>query len=104
MKSNQPMERNIPKQRIKRSGSSSVEIEASDYEKDITRETSKMREIKSPKSNKGSSQANQSSQHNLLDSQEAKAMVGKPEEELKFRNLLKEKLQVTNVPDLKLIT
>ena len=31
-------------------------------------------------------------------------MVGKPEEELKFRYLLKEKLQVTNVPDLKLIT
>ena len=31
-------------------------------------------------------------------------MVGKPEEELKFRSVLKEKLQVTSVPDLKLIS
>ena len=51
MKGNQPMGKNIPKERKKRSGSSSVEIEASDDEKDITRETSKMREMKSPKSN-----------------------------------------------------
>ena len=30
-------------------------------------------------------------------------MVGKPQEELKFRSILKEKLQVTNVPDMKLV-
>lgn len=38
----------------------------------------------------------------LLDSQEAKVIVGKPEKELKFRKQLKEKLKVTNVPEMKL--
>lgn len=38
----------------------------------------------------------------LLDSQEAKVIVGKPEKELKFRKQLKEKLRVTKVPEMRL--
>lgn len=36
----------------------------------------------------------------LVDSQEAKQIVGKPKEQLKFRNALKEKLKVTKIPNL----
>jgi serine/threonine protein kinase len=39
---------------------------------------------------------------NLEDSQEAKAMVGKNDDELKFRKLIKEKLKVTKIPKLQL--
>ena len=38
----------------------------------------------------------------MLDSQEAKVIVGKPEKELKFRKQLKEKLKITKVPEMKL--
>lgn len=41
-------------------------------------------------------------QENLLDSQEAKVIVGKPAEELKYRKQIKEKLKVTKIPDLML--
>lgn len=34
------------------------------------------------------------------DSNEAKALVGKPIEEIKLRRLMKQKLQVTSIPDL----
>jgi hypothetical protein len=41
-------------------------------------------------------------QENLLDSQEAKVIVGKPAAELKYRKQIKEKLKVTKIPDLML--
>ena len=38
--------------------------------------------------------------NNLDDSNEAKAMVGKPVEEIRLRKLMKEKLQTTSIPAL----
>ena len=50
--------------------------------------------------NSGGRQSQNEEGDSLVDSQEAKQIVGKPKEQLKFRNALKEKLKVTKIPNL----
>lgn len=58
--------------------------------------------IPSPEQNRDAKAAEAAGNDEVTeDFQEAKAMVGKPEDELKFRKLLKERLKVTKIPKLK---